>query len=75
MPTYAVRAPLARWLAEEARRAHEELGPYRLLGSGPEFHISCVAAGSSALHRMLVDAVERGMERLRSLDIVAPPQP
>jgi myo-inositol-1(or 4)-monophosphatase len=51
------------------------LAPYRLLGSGPEFHISCVAAGSSALHRMLVDAVERGMERLRSLDIVAPPQP
>jgi fructose-1,6-bisphosphatase/inositol monophosphatase family enzyme len=51
------------------------LAPYRLLGSGPEFHISCVAAGSSALHRMLVEAVERGMERLRSLDIVAPPQP
>jgi myo-inositol-1(or 4)-monophosphatase len=51
------------------------LAPYRLLGSGPEFHISCVAAGSSALNRMLVEAVERGMERLRSLDIVAPPQP
>jgi myo-inositol-1(or 4)-monophosphatase len=51
------------------------LAPYRLLGSGPEYHISCVAAGSSGLHRMLLDAVERGMERLRSLDIVAPPQP
>ena len=51
------------------------LAPYRLLGSGPEYHISCVAAGSSALHRMLVEAVERGIERLRSLDIVAPPQP
>jgi hypothetical protein len=24
---------------------------------------------------MLVDAVERGMERLRTLDIVAPPHP
>lgn len=34
MPTYAVRAPLARWLAEEARRAHDELGPYRLLDVG-----------------------------------------
>jgi ubiquinone/menaquinone biosynthesis C-methylase UbiE len=34
MPTYAVRAPLARWLSEEARRAHEELGPYRLLDVG-----------------------------------------
>jgi myo-inositol-1(or 4)-monophosphatase len=51
------------------------LGPYRLLGSGPEYHISCVAAGSSGLHQMLLDAVDRGMERLRSLDIVAPPQP
>lgn len=34
MPTYAVRAPLVRWLAEEARRAHEELGPYRVLDVG-----------------------------------------
>ncbi len=51
------------------------LAPYRLLGSGPEFHISCVAAASSGLHSILLDAVERGMERLRSLDIVAPPNP
>jgi myo-inositol-1(or 4)-monophosphatase len=51
------------------------LAPYRLLGSGPQYHISCVAAGSSALHGMLLDSVERGMERLRALDIVAPPQP
>ena len=51
------------------------LAPYRLLGSGPEFHISCVAAASSDLHTMLIDAVERGMERLRSSAIVAPPQP
>ncbi len=34
MPTYAVRAPLVRWLAEEARRAHADLGPYRLLDVG-----------------------------------------
>ncbi|MEO8691082.1 MAG: hypothetical protein ABI611_23075, partial [Solirubrobacteraceae bacterium] len=51
------------------------IGPYRLLGSDPGFHISCVAAASSGLHEMLLDAVERGMERLRTLDIVAPPQP
>lgn len=34
MPTYAVRAPLVRWLREEARRAHEELGRYRVLDVG-----------------------------------------
>jgi len=34
MPTYAVRAPLVRWLAAEARRAHEELGRYRVLDVG-----------------------------------------
>jgi SAM-dependent methyltransferase len=34
MPTYAVRAPLVRWLAEEARRAHGDLGRYRLLDVG-----------------------------------------
>ncbi|GIU93842.1 MAG: hypothetical protein KatS3mg012_0299 [Gaiellaceae bacterium] len=34
LPTYAVRAPLVRWLAAEARRAHEELGRYRVLDVG-----------------------------------------
>lgn len=34
MPTYAVRAPLVRWLAAEARRAHDDLGRYRLLDVG-----------------------------------------
>jgi SAM-dependent methyltransferase len=34
MPTYAVRAPLARWLREEARAAHERYGAYRLLDIG-----------------------------------------
>jgi myo-inositol-1(or 4)-monophosphatase len=55
--------------------AGRALAPYRLLGSGPDFHISCLGAASSALHAMLLDAVERGMERLRTLDIVARPQP
>lgn len=34
MPTYAVRAPLTRWLAAEAERAHADLGPYRLVDVG-----------------------------------------
>lgn len=34
LPTYAVRAPLARWLREQARRAHDDLGAYRLLDVG-----------------------------------------
>jgi SAM-dependent methyltransferase len=34
MPKYAVRAPLARWLREEAKRAHDDLGQYRLLDVG-----------------------------------------
>jgi SAM-dependent methyltransferase len=34
MPTYAVRAPLARWLRDEAKRAHDDLGAYRLLDVG-----------------------------------------
>src|SRR5690348_11976181 len=33
-PRYAVRAPLARWLREEAVRAYDELGRYRLLDVG-----------------------------------------
>lgn len=38
MATWAVREPLARWLREEARRAHEELGRYSVLdvGCGPK---------------------------------------
>jgi SAM-dependent methyltransferase len=34
MPTYALRAPLVRWLGEEARRAHANLGRYRVLDVG-----------------------------------------
>ena len=34
LPTYAVRAPLARWLREEAARAHDDLGAYTVLDVG-----------------------------------------
>lgn len=34
LPRYAVRAPLARWLREEAQRAHDDLGAYSLLDVG-----------------------------------------
>ncbi len=34
MTTYAVGAPLVRWLREEVKRAHEELGRYRVLDVG-----------------------------------------
>jgi SAM-dependent methyltransferase len=34
MTTYAVRGPLVRWLASEARRAHEDLGAYSVLDVG-----------------------------------------
>ncbi len=34
LPTYAVRAPLARWLREQASRAHDDLGSYRVLDVG-----------------------------------------
>ncbi len=34
LPTYAVRAPLVRWLREQAACAHDALGTYRLLDVG-----------------------------------------
>jgi len=34
MPTYAVRAPLVRWLREQAEDAHAALGRYRVLDVG-----------------------------------------
>ena len=34
MPTYAVRAPLVRWLREQANDAFAELGTYRVLDVG-----------------------------------------
>jgi SAM-dependent methyltransferase len=34
MPTYAVRKPLVRWLAEQASEAYAEIGSYRVLDVG-----------------------------------------
>jgi SAM-dependent methyltransferase len=34
MPTYAVRAPLVRWLREQADEAHAAIGSYRVLDVG-----------------------------------------
>jgi SAM-dependent methyltransferase len=34
IPTYPIRAPLVRWLTEEAVRSHDDLGRYRLLDVG-----------------------------------------
>lgn len=34
MPTYAVRAPLVRWLREQAESAHAAIGDYRVLDVG-----------------------------------------
>jgi myo-inositol-1(or 4)-monophosphatase len=38
-----------------------------LLGSGPEFQISCIAAANHDLHGAILTAVERGIERLAAL--------
>jgi len=51
------------------------LDDYPLLGSGPEFHVSCVAAANPALHVRLLEAVERGMERLRRAMVEAITEP
>jgi SAM-dependent methyltransferase len=58
MPTYAVRAPLVRWLHAEALRAHAELGPFRLLdvGCGDKPYAPLFARYVSA--HVGVDAVE-----------------
>jgi hypothetical protein len=34
MPTYAVRAPLVRWLREQSDEAHAAIGRYRVLAPG-----------------------------------------
>jgi SAM-dependent methyltransferase len=65
MPTYAVRAPLVRWLAAEARRAHDDLGPYRLLdvGCGEMPYRPLFAALASSY--VGVDPVENPLAELR----------
>jgi myo-inositol-1(or 4)-monophosphatase len=42
----------------------EPLGPRPLLGSGPDYQLSCVAAANTELHSRLLSAVDRGMRRL-----------
>jgi hypothetical protein len=43
------------------------LDSYRLLGSGHEFQISSISAGTAELHRELVASVDAGVRRLRAL--------
>ena len=43
------------------------LDSYRLLGSGHEFQISSISAGTPELHAALVAAIDAGVARLRSL--------
>ena len=64
MPTYAVRAPLARWLREQARRAHDDLGKYRLLdvGCGKKPYEPIFAEHASAY--IGVDPVENPLAEL-----------
>jgi len=42
----------------------KELDEYRLLGSGPEFQISCIASSNQELHSKLVSEVSSGVNRL-----------
>ena len=43
------------------------LDRHRLLGAGHEFQMSSISASNPALHRALVDAIDRGIARLRAL--------
>ncbi len=45
----------------------QPLGTQRLLGSGAEFQISCIAAATADLHAKICAAVEAGIERLAAL--------
>ena len=65
MPTYAVRAPLVRWLREQASEAHTELGRYRLLdvGCGQKPYESLFAPFASSY--VGVDPVENPRADLR----------
>lgn len=67
MPTYAVRAPLVRWLGAEARSAYEALGQYRLLdvGCGEKPYAPLFAPYVS--EHVGVDAVENPRAELRGV--------
>jgi myo-inositol-1(or 4)-monophosphatase len=43
------------------------LDGYRLLGAGHQYQISSISAGSPALHRELLQAVEAGIARLKAI--------
>jgi myo-inositol-1(or 4)-monophosphatase len=42
------------------------LGDRPLLGSGAEFQMSVLAAGNPRLHALLLEEVDRGLDRLRA---------
>ena len=43
------------------------LGERPLLGSGPEFQISCITAANRDLHAKICAAIDAGIERLAAL--------
>jgi fructose-1,6-bisphosphatase/inositol monophosphatase family enzyme len=47
--------------------AGEDLSGRRLLGSGHDFQMSCVCSSNAELHRLIIDSLDRGIERLRAL--------
>ena len=65
MPTYAVRAPLVRWLREQANDAYADLGSYRVLdvGCGEKPYEPLFAAFSSSY--VGVDPVENPYAELQ----------
>jgi SAM-dependent methyltransferase len=65
MPTYAVRAPLVRWLGEEARRAQRDFGRYQVLdvGCGQKPYQSLFAPHAASY--VGVDPVENPLAELR----------
>jgi len=71
--------PFDNWLARFTIQALEEAGAVvtdaygeplagkRILGSGPEYQLSCVAAANRELHHAIVRELDAGIERLRRL--------
>jgi myo-inositol-1(or 4)-monophosphatase len=45
----------------------ERLDGRPLLGSGPEFQLSCITAANPELHAGIMERIDRGVERLRDL--------
>jgi SAM-dependent methyltransferase len=65
MPTYAVRAPLVRWLREQADEAHRTIGRYRVLdvGCGAKPYAQLFTAHASSY--VGVDVVENPHAELK----------